>query len=427
MEAAETTAAASPLATIPEPTGYGSFDTYFATRYKQGGRWVYSLDFAIPELIALVPKPDPSKPATDNRRITPAHARKFAEYVIGRKDWVCPPMLLRIPEGEFAFEPIRTIGSTEFGILRVPKLARMSLHITDGQHRILGFHWAWERLDEEIEKARDHISRVKANYEDEPALVQGAKAQLKRWLDRRADLAVQRVGADVLVVDDSREYRQVFVDIADNALGISRSVSVRFDRRKVVNRALETVMAHPLLDGRVDLQTDRLNKNSPFLMGAKHVTDMIRAAQVGRGRIGKRLEDELNEITVAGNASRCLDALVAGFPDLQDLTNGKTDPAVLRARSLLCSTTMLRVLAMVYGELAVRADSEGPEFTHDEVVQYFESLSDQMDAPVKEGDRWMKTGLFLDGASAPSARGGDVNRLATILIDEARAQVRSMA
>lgn len=414
----------SDLSTIPEPSGYGTHDTYFATRYKQGGRWVYSLDFALPELVALVPKPDPEKPALENRRITPGHARKFAEYVVSRKDWVCPPMLLRVHEGEFTFEALRTIGSTEFGVLRVPKLARMSLHITDGQHRILGFHWAWELVDAEIEKARDHLARVKANHDDDPAQVQGAKAQLKRWIGRRDHLATERVGADIIVVDDPREFRQVFVDIADNALGISRSVSVRFDRRKVVNRALETVMAHPLLEDRVDLQTDRLNKNSPFLMGAKHVTDIIRGAQVGRGRIGKRLEAELNEVTVAGNASRFLDALTEAFPDLQAIIDGEVQPSELRGRSLLGSSTMLRVLAIVYGELVVRRENGDADLTHEDVITYFKSLAPQMKAPVKTGDRWMKTGLFLEGAMAPSARSGDVGRLASILMDEARKTVR---
>ena len=39
-----------------------------------------------------------------------------------------------------------------------------------------------------------------------------------------------------MVEDDSTAYKQMFFDIADNALGITSSVRARFDSRKVVNR-----------------------------------------------------------------------------------------------------------------------------------------------------------------------------------------------
>lgn len=403
-----------------EPTGYSTHDTYFATRYTQGDRVFYSVDLSLPELIALVPAPDPDKPPTENRRITPGHAKKFAEYVLTREDWVCPPMLLRVAHGEFEFESIKKIGGTDLGLLAIPKLARHSLHITDGQHRVLGFHWAWEKLDADIEKAREHLARAKRA--DDPALVAGADRNLKRLIKLRERLAAQRIGLDMIVVDDPAKYHQVFVDIADNALGISRAVSVRFDRRKVVNRALETVMTHPLLVGRVDEQSDRIAKTSPFLMGAKHVTDLTRQAQVGKGRISRKQEADLSEIVVAGNACRFLDAVVAAFPDLEKVQAGELSPEDLRGRSLLGSATMLRVLAAVYGELVVRTDDDGSsKMTQDDYVEFLKTLDGDLGVPITETSRWMSTGVFVEGASAPSARQGDVGKFTSLLIDEALA------
>ena len=73
----------------------------------------------------------------------------------------------------------------------------------------------------------------------------------------------------------------MFFDIADNALGITSSVRARFDSRKVVNRGLEEVMKHALLKDRVDPEQDRMGRNNPNLMGAKHVAEIVRTLAVG--------------------------------------------------------------------------------------------------------------------------------------------------
>ena len=222
------------------------------------------------------------------------------------------------------------------------------------------------------------------------------------------------------MVDDPADYKQVFVDIADNALGISRAVSVRFDRRKVVNRALETVMTHPLLEKRVDEQSDRITRTSQYLMGAKHVTDIIRAVQVGPSRrISKRQEDELSEITVAGNASRFLDTLADAFPEMAKIRDEEMTPEALRAGSLLGSVVMLRALAGTYGALVVQADPEDRWATED-LVEFFKSLGNDMTAPVDSESRWMDTGVFIEGTMAPSARQGDITKLTNTIVDWAR-------
>lgn len=405
------------LATVPEPTGYSTHDTYFASRYRQGGRFLYSVDVSVPELVSMVPAPDPDEPEEGNRKITPGHARGFSEYVLSRRDWVCPPLLLRAPEGEFTFTPIKTIQGTEFGILGIPKLARNSLNIVDGQHRVLGFHLAWSRLDSDIKKSRDHLARAKANGED-PALIAEADQRVKQLLRLRQQTAEQRIGLDILVVDNPRDYKQIFVDIADNAKGISRAVSVRFDTRRVVNRALDEVSTHPVLAGRIDEHSDRISKNSRYLMGAKHVADVIRAAQVGTGRISKRLEDELTDSEVIRNSWRFLDTLVQGFPDLKALQDGDTSPEELRSRSLLGSAVMIRALAGAYYELTVKQDhGSEPRMSAEGLAGFFASLAPFMSAPVQPTSPWMGTECFIEGNMAPSGGQGVVSKLTRSIIE----------
>src|SRR5262249_42773937 len=151
----------------------------------------------------------------------------------------------------------------------------------------------------------------------------------------------------------------VFVDIADNAKGVTRTLSARFDRRKVVHRALPLVMEHPLLKGRVEEETDRLSGNNSNLLTAKNVADIIRTVQVGPARrSSKTLESELGERQVAESADRFFDVMEDAFPDIAAVKEGEEAPAELRRDSLLGSATMVRVLAGVYYELVVAEDGK---------------------------------------------------------------------
>src|SRR5207253_10913264 len=120
----------------PEMTGYDTEDRYYASRYKQGGRTIYSLELPLAVVAQTVPKPDPDKLTEGNRKINDAHARSFGTYVRQNKDWIAPVLILRAND-IFKFKPLEDIGGVQFGILEVPKIARTELKILDGQHRIL--------------------------------------------------------------------------------------------------------------------------------------------------------------------------------------------------------------------------------------------------------------------------------------------------
>jgi len=215
------------------------------------------------------------------------------------------------------------------------------------------------------------------------------------------------------VEDDAEAYKQMFYDIADNALGITSSVRARFDHRKIVNRCVEGVLRHSLLEGRVDLEQDRLGRGNPSFVGAKHVAEIIRTVAVGvDGRIGKRLEDELQEGVLVENTNRFFDTLLAAFPQLAEVADGELEPEVLRKTSLLGSTTMLRVLAGTYHALTEE------EWQDEDIAAFFAELEPYTAAPVKEASPWVSQipeDIFTPGASAPTARRQDLKRLTETL------------
>lgn len=399
-----------PLPDAADLTGYSTEDTFLATRFQQGGRTIYGIDLSIPQIVGTLARPDPTKKLLGNRQINVPHARSFAMYVRRRINGVMPPLMLRAPEGVFTFDVLRVVGGTEWGILHIPRLAKNDIAIIDGQHRILGFHIALEELQADLQVARGRVADAKKLGDD--ALVKQHQSKVTALEDERRRLAEERIAAEIVLVDSPDEYKQVFVDIADNALGITKTVRALFDSTKIVHRCLDEVMQHPLLLGRVDFDHDRVLGTNPNFMGAKHVADLIRTIVVGiNGRVSRRMEDELKEDELVARANVCLDVLVLAFPDLKAVADGAMLPAQLRASSLLGSVTMQRVLAGVFFELA-----ESNKWNRLQIQRFFELLAPHMGAPVGEDSPWVtQTNQFVKGALAPSARAQELTELTTLI------------
>lgn len=407
---------------IPERlSGYETEDEYLATRYTQGGRQVYTLDLSIPQLVAMLPRPDPDQKQPGNRRISEPHARAFGSYVLKRADSVVPPLLLRCPHGVLQFEQLRVIGGTEWGVVRVPRLARDELRIVDGQHRVLGYHLAWEMLKADMSDARDQLGAARRIAEE--AGINHAEGKVRELEAQRERIAKERVSLLVVIVDDPKEYMQVFVDIADNAKGITRTTRALFDSSKIVHRCLDEVMQHPLLRERVDLDRDRVVGDNPNVMGAKHVADVIRTLQVGTaGRISPAQERTLRERDLINRAKVFLDVLVDAFPDFAAVADGTLAMGELRKRSLLGSVVMQRVLAGCYHDLT--DDKSGsPRMNRLQVQRFFERLAPFMAAPVQSDSPWCRlVEDFPEGAMAPMSRAQSLRSLTNTLAAWAKEQ-----
>lgn len=375
-------------------TGYNDADTYLATRYTQGDRDVYCIDLSLDRITSLVREPDPEKPTEANRRIILGHAQSFASYLRERHKGVIPTLLLRAPSGVFKFKVMAEIEGTSWGELSIPKLARNDIAIIDGQHRILGMHLAEQEVARDLADARS--KRAQAQADNNSDLYNHWNAMVEKYDRQRRRFGNERVSAQIVVVDSEREYKQIFVDIADNAKGIAQSTRTRMDSTKVVNRSLERIVEHWLLDGRVEKDYDRIRKGAPYLVTLKDLANVARAITVGLGgRVSRRGEEEFREYHIADSVMKYLDALVEGFSDIHQVAAGSLHPADLRQQSLLGSVTMLRVLANVYRQID----------DHSKAVEFFNSLESHMQAPVPADSRWLESSAMQEGALGPISAG----------------------
>ncbi|MFT4260353.1 DNA sulfur modification protein DndB [Microbacterium sp.] len=407
------------MTTAQPVTGVTTEERVYATRYKQGGRTVFSLALTPAELINMVAQPNPKLANPGNRAIQEPHARAFAEYYLKHESWVIPGIILRAPS-IFKFEDTEA----GWGILSYPKRSALSIQILDGQHRVLGFHLAAGMVQQRLSKAQEFLSRARRTEDKNSAVLREAQAAVKQAHHLEERFSAEKVAVEIQVTDDTAVYRQMFFDIAENAVGITASVKARFDTRKVANRALPLVLDHPLFLNRVDLEKDRLHRNSINYVTAKHVSDVIRAAAVGvDGRFGRVLENTVTEGEIATKANKFLGLAVESFPQLGALQVGQVSPSVLRESSLLGSPAMLRILAGVYHHLT------SPEhgWTHGQVGEFFKVVNPHMAGGAYAGSIWLKiesvdsSGFrqkaFTEGAFAPNGRRQDLVAVEKALVD----------
>jgi hypothetical protein len=391
-------------------SGVRRTSTYLAMRSRQGARTVYTLRAPLSDLSVILPLPDPENPDEENRRVDSRHAKQFAEYLNDKEDWIAPSLLAR----DFGGCRFDEIPGTEgkLGYLEVPwSTGGLSpLSTIDGQHRILGVDIEINSLIEGINKLERE--KLRARGDARVATLTESISRLNARLER---LQNEAVGLEIYVEPDSDKAKQMFVDVADNAKGISRALTARFDSSKIANRTLDRVMNHALLSNKVDLEQDRMTAKNRNLMGAKHVADLTRAVAVGvKGRIGKKRESELDDSTIIEEVHSYLGCITEAFSDLSAVAEGTLTPQELRRDSLLGSTGMLRVLAGVWHELHAK------DVDDDEITDFFRRLDKHMEAPVDDESIWRITPAvddFEPNASAPIMRTQNLQHLAAVITD----------
>ncbi|MFI5985617.1 DNA sulfur modification protein DndB [Streptomyces sp. NPDC051555] len=401
--------------------------TYLAICTTQGGRTVYTTRIPLSELPVILPIPDPSKPDPDNRKVDPLHAKKFGEYLAANPGWVAPALLIR-DTGGCRFEQISPDGT--IGYLTVPwAIGGIGRLITiDGQHRVLGVYLEKKQITDEV--ARVDREMVRAGEAKKLKLDDERQALLVR-LDR---LKREFVGVDIYVESDGIRGQQMFVDVADNAKGISGAVRARFDTSRIANRTLTDIVAHPLFAGKIDIERDRMTLTNRNLMGAKHVADMTRAVIAGPGgRSGKKMES-MTDSEVIESVRSFLDVISTAFISLAEITEEDVDnyhpslaekrsnepPAAptkamqLRGSSLLGSVGMLRVLGGVYRNLREDGVEDG------DVLEFFKRLDRHMTAPITDQSIWRTTAAtddFERSASAPIMRQQNIVHLTKVITE----------
>ena len=290
---------------------------------------------------------------------------------------------------------------------------------TSGQHRVLGFSMLETNLNHELVKQRGLRAAAERNGEPTGSLYQ---AEIDKLLENLKRLQRESIVIDLVIEDTPTEARQVFVDVAANQKGITKSVQGRFDQRKVANRALSILLddqgASPLLKGKVETEKSGVSGRSPYLLSAGTLADIARILQTGiTGKLSAAREREASDDggiarLYAATADRFFNVLAGAFSDLTDIANGK-DPADLRDSSLVVSTTMLRILAGVFHNL------ERDGLSDAEIARFFSRVAQHVSAPIEaktpSGALWIDaapaSAAFTDGTTAPGARAQQVKEL----------------
>jgi DNA-sulfur modification-associated len=385
-----------------------NYDAYLAVRAPQGRRLRYTLQLQLGQVPFTLPTPDPHKPMPGNRRVDEKHALAFGDYVVENPaTWVCPPLLLRVdevgtrPGPPLYFEPQQDLaGGLCLGILHVRRGSVVHFKILDGQHRVLGVARKLQELTARI----DELEQEVADLEDsDDALAELRLDEVRERLSQaklsRQEFSDATFTIDIYVESEAGAYKQMFYDIAQNAKGMTQSVKVRFDSRKVVNRAvaLPSVTEHPLLKGRLEIEKDRVEGTSANLISAKILADVIRAIAVGySGRISSKQEAELTEEQLAEETGHYLDILSTAFTGLAAVRSNEAEvPQMRKSGTLLLSATMWRVLAGVFHILK-------EHHTREQITEFFHHLDPLMDTSQGLAEVWSRTGQFQ--VNAPDGR-----------------------
>lgn len=406
-------------AEVPVGLGFQAEVELPATRYRQGDLPMYDVIVNVPALTRAVRMPDPAVPLDDNRIVSEPRARRFGiEYVLdvsGKHGWICPPLTVRINPGDVKVKQVvaEFADGSAWVVLTLP--AALLWQILDGQHRALGFSKAIEQGHRDIAKLREHIKLAVGNGTP-PKHIRESEQKLTELEGRLHKIETSHVSVTMMVAT-SDQGRQAFVDIARNAVGVNPDFTVVLDQRSPVHRiAMDVAETHPLLVDRVESgQAGRISRTSPKLMGAKTVADIVHASLVGSGRVSKRLHDEISreETRYKAKVVEFFDSLVAGFTTMQDIIDESTSPETVRRTSLLGSSTMLRVLAIVWHDLREQGISAGS------IERFWNDLAPKMTIGpngIEDTDGvWMPTGAFLPGSAAPQARQGSVTGLASAI------------
>lgn len=392
-----------------------------AQRYHRAGTYLYAVAMPLHLVSTFLPVPDPKNAFEGNRTVSPSHAKAFAAYWAATPNWAAPPLLLdtRKPLTDL-FEPFSGFavpGGLEAGVLRLPPPEVSLVQILDGQHRILGWSQLWASAAAGSVEATARMNRAR-DIGDAAAWME-AMRERRQLEDVRDRMRRESATIEILEEVELEEHKQYFFDIASNAKGISKSLSAGFDRHNVLHRVAQSLAAeHSLLAGRVDDETDRVLGSNDALMSLRNLVDLLGAATFGITATPNAIaSSRLDETSVRTIGEAMVDALTGCFDSLTDVAEGVLSPAGIRAESLLGSVTVLRVLAGVYHEFAVRdgaVSDDGDALASD----VFRWLSPQTALPIS--DLWWDSGVFATRDSrAPGARRQDQQALVKHLLQRA--------
>lgn len=322
------------------------------------------------------------EPAEDRsqRSLDPNHARQIGNYISSNPSEYALGAITYAVDNEGVFTEVEP--GSNIGILRLPLDAR--LRSIDGQHRREGIRLA---------------------------------------IDAVSSLAAHTTALLIYVEDDLAKRRQMFSDMNNTARKVSKALNVSYDGRDPFARVAGAMAeSHPLLAGRVERESSRVQPGSANLFTLSSIHDALKRLFVGpSGRVKDSARFEEADIEARGAA--LFTSLLEARPELaagsdNDMLNE------IRARSILLSSTTLRVVASSFW-----AASE-------ELEEHIVDLASSFTSALREVDFtpsaaiWADSGFVSPGRATPNARSQEMkaasDALTEILVNVHRAERKSL-
>lgn len=422
-------------------SGYTDTDDYLAVAHRQDEISLISVQVAWPGVTKMVKLPDPDKRSPFNRPLRKGHSKKYADYLDLVPRPYTPPIALWTDPANVQIDEIAElpkIGNTRFVVAKFDKSTRDQINILDGQHRIYGAYLLNEQYQEELRRARENRRRAESLGGAE--LIEEARKREQTAKDKLQRFADMTISVQIALTGDTALAKQIFADVADNALGISRSILSEYSTRNAFNRASQTV-SEQVLAGLIDYEKDSMSRSNPHWISLKDVVNVAQTLELGLGkRWSMKLEPTLNESQLTSRTSLFFEGLFDAYPELTKVREGGS-ATILRSdvqdASLLASSTTIRILAAAYRMLLIGDEAQGvAPMSHEDIVTYFASIP--MDAGVEMIDEedetkpdeensiprlanaWLDTERFSFPYTSPAARRQDLEYLAASLVEWAR-------
>lgn len=344
--------------------------TVSALRGKQGDRDVYAL---LPSL-GILDHHFSNKVARgeqrEQRHLDEKRASDIADYVCDKDDYVLGAITYAVNmEPRFEeFEPGSGVGR-----LFIPYQAK--LRTVDGQHRREG---------------------------------------VKQALEVQEELATQGVVICLYVEPSADRRRQMFSDMNSHQKPVSKSINVSFNQRDPFARAVQGLVGtHELLKDRVEMEKASVSPSSTKLFTLGAVYDCLLKLYVGMGgRVRKR--DEYKDAAILTEGTNFFALLLAARPELQEIVSGSIAPRDLRPKSILASSTTIRVLAGAHWTCVRGKDGVGTM-----TRARFGQLLAQIDFD-PGNEFWSKNGFVTPGKTTPNSRLQEMRRAADAIATEIR-------